>query len=60
MGIALLPKSVLSTFPEAASLDVHKLPRNENHIDIFMIWRKGARSPKVEALRQLLAKRVSS
>jgi len=57
MGIALLPKSVLSTFPEAQSLQVHKLPPHERVVDTVMIWRNGTSSPKVEALRQLLTKR---
>lgn len=54
MGIALLPRSVLTTFPESKRLTVHRLPRNENHAATVLIWRKGAGSPKIETLRQLL------
>lgn len=57
MGIALLPKSVLSTFPESTRLRVHRLPPGENRIDVVLIWRKGAGSPKIDALRQLLGPR---
>lgn len=57
MGVALLPKMVLATFPESARLRVHRLPPGENRIEIVMIWRKGASSPKVEAFRQLLTQR---
>ncbi len=55
MGIALLPKSVLSTFPESKRLNVQRLPAGENRFDIVLIWRKGAGSSKVQALRELLA-----
>jgi DNA-binding transcriptional LysR family regulator len=55
MGIALLPKSVLSTFPEGKRLNVQKLPPGENRFDIALIWRKGAGSSKVLALQELLA-----
>ncbi|MFZ5731378.1 MAG: LysR family transcriptional regulator [Pseudomonadota bacterium] len=57
MGIALLPKSVLATFPDSMRLRVHRLPPGENRIDIVMIWRKGAGSPKIDALRALLGQR---
>jgi len=55
MGIALLPRSVLATFPENMRLKVHKLPRGENRIATVLIWRKGAGSPNVLALEKLLA-----
>ncbi len=54
MGIALLPKSVLSTFPESKRLNVQKLPQGENRYDIVLIWRRGAGSPKTRALQELL------
>jgi hypothetical protein len=31
-------------------------PQGENRADTYPIWRKGADSPKVQALRDLLAK----
>ena len=55
MGVALLPKSVLTTFPESRRLRVHQLPPGENTLDTYLIWRKGASSPKLQALRELLA-----
>ncbi|MDQ8731994.1 LysR substrate-binding domain-containing protein [Bradyrhizobium sp. LHD-71] len=54
IGIAMLPKSVLSTFPESRRLAVQKLPPGENRFDIVLIWRRGAGSAKIEALRELL------
>ena len=55
MGTALLPKSVLSTFPESRRLSVHALPAGENRARTVLIWRKGAASPKVQALAAVLA-----
>ena len=54
MGVALLPKSVLTTFPESKRLRIHRLPPGENRADTYLIWRKGAGSPKIQALRDLL------
>jgi len=55
MGAALLPKSVLSTFPESRRLSVHALPAGENRARTVLIWRKGVASPKVQALAAVLA-----
>jgi DNA-binding transcriptional LysR family regulator len=54
MGAALLPRSVLSTFPESKRLSVHALPRGEDRIATLLIWRKGAGSPKIKALEKIL------
>jgi DNA-binding transcriptional LysR family regulator len=54
MGIALLPRSVLSTFPERRRLSLHALPSGENRASTVLIWRKGTSSPKLLALKQLL------
>jgi DNA-binding transcriptional LysR family regulator len=60
MGVALLPKSVLTTFPESKRLRVHRLPPGENRADTHLIWRKGAGSPKVQALKELLREQRAS
>lgn len=59
MGIALLPRSVLTTFPESKRLTVHRLPPGENRAETVLIWRKGADSPNVQALRQILSRSSS-
>jgi len=56
MGVALLPKSVLTTFPERRSLSVHRLRTGENRAETVLFWRKGASSPNTEALRKVLAR----
>lgn len=54
MGAALLPNSVLATFPERKRLRVHRLPRGEDRVMTVLIWRKGMASPNVQALAQML------
>jgi len=56
MGIALVPRSVLSTFPERRRLVVQRLPAPENRAQTVLIWRRGTCSPKVEALRAILCR----
>ena len=54
MGVALLPKSVLGTFPEAPRLKEHELPEGLNRAATLLIWKKGANSPNISALREVL------
>jgi DNA-binding transcriptional LysR family regulator len=54
MGISLVPLSVLATFPERARLSVHALPPGSDRAQTELIWRKGAMSPKIRALVQVL------
>jgi DNA-binding transcriptional LysR family regulator len=54
MGIALVPRMVLTTFPEAKELSVHSLPPGLDRIATVLIWRKGTLSPKVRALSEIL------
>jgi DNA-binding transcriptional LysR family regulator len=54
MGVALVPRSVLTTFPESKRLAIHRLPRGENRFETMLIWRKGAGSPNIQALQGVL------
>jgi DNA-binding transcriptional LysR family regulator len=54
MGISLVPRMVLGTFPERKRLSVHPLPAKVNKEITWLIWRKGARSPKLDALIEIL------
>ena len=54
MGIALIPKSVLTTFPERKRLSIHLLARAENRAQTVLICRKGAGSANVKALQEIL------
>lgn len=59
MGISLIPKSVLTTFPERRRLSVHRLAKAENCAQTVLIWRKGANSANVRALEEILRGRAS-
>jgi DNA-binding transcriptional LysR family regulator len=54
MGISLIPRSVLTTFPERKRLSVHTLAKKEDCAQTVLIWRKGAGSANVRALAELL------
>jgi DNA-binding transcriptional LysR family regulator len=60
MGVALLPRSVLNTFPERRRISIHKLPVGEDQAMTNLIWRKGADSPKLQAFRQILHRKAQS
>jgi DNA-binding transcriptional LysR family regulator len=54
MGIALLPESVLATFPRFKQLKIHRLAGAESRYETLLIWRKGAASANVQALQDVL------
>lgn len=53
MGISLIPRSVLMTFPERRRLRVHQLGPTENRAQTVLIWRRGAGSANVRALEEI-------
>jgi DNA-binding transcriptional LysR family regulator len=59
MGVALMPRSVLTTFPERKRLSIHPLARAENRARIVLIWRKGAGSANIKAIEEILCGRRS-
>jgi DNA-binding transcriptional LysR family regulator len=59
MGISLIPKSVLTTFPERKRLSVHRPAGAESHADTVLIWRRGAGSANIVALQEILRGRNS-
>jgi DNA-binding transcriptional LysR family regulator len=54
MGVSMLPRMVLDSFPQQSFLSIHPLPAGLAHAPTLLIWRKGANSPNVRALRELL------
>jgi len=54
MGVALLPEGVLGTFPERHRLSEHALPPGLDKAATLLIWRRGAGSPKIDALKTIL------
>jgi DNA-binding transcriptional LysR family regulator len=53
-GIALMPESVLDAIPQA-KVQRHAIPKAQGQITTPLVWRRGAISPSVLALRALLA-----
>src|SRR5262249_31555105 len=58
MGIAMVPRLVLNTFPDLKLLSVHPLPADFHIARTVFIRRKGAVSPKVSALIEVLLERA--
>jgi DNA-binding transcriptional LysR family regulator len=54
MGVSLVPKSVLDAYPERKRLTVHSLPPGQDRAQTVLFWRKGADSPKLRALVEIL------
>ena len=54
MGASLVPRSVISTFPEKKRLKILRLPAGENLLRTHLIWKKGVKSPRTRALAEIL------
>lgn len=59
MGISLVPRMVFDTFPEMHRLSVHTLPPELGRVQSVILWRKGARSPKLDALVDLITRHAT-
>lgn len=57
MGVALVPRSVLSTFGERLRLSIHPLSGRFRSARTLLVWRKGVPSAKVRALAEILAEK---
>src|SRR4029077_19775508 len=58
MGISMVPRFVLKTFPDVKLLSVHTLPPEFNIAPTVFIRRKGAVSPQLTALIEALTDRT--
>ena len=54
MGAALVPKSVIASFPESSRLRINMLPDGQNRIRTLLIWPRNVRSRKIDGLRSIL------
>jgi DNA-binding transcriptional LysR family regulator len=54
MGISMVPRIVLKTFPDVKLLSIHAIPPKFGIAPTVLIRRKGAASPKVNALIDVL------
>ncbi len=53
-GLALLPKSMLTSMANQSSVRAHSLDPAISRVSIHLIWRQGSRSPGLTALLELL------
>lgn len=56
MGVSLLPRSVLETFPARKEVSEHELPKSLDKVSTVLIWRKGTLSPNISALVEVLGR----
>jgi DNA-binding transcriptional LysR family regulator len=54
MGIGMMPASVLPSFPGNKHLNIHRIPMEVARKRIVLTWRKGMRSPRIDALAKTL------
>jgi DNA-binding transcriptional LysR family regulator len=55
MGVCVLPKMVIETFPNRKLFATHAMPKEFSRAPTVLIWRRGTHSPKVAALVEALA-----
>ncbi|NKI74449.1 LysR family transcriptional regulator [Dickeya sp. CFBP 2040] len=53
-GVAMVPNSVLKTLPAAQQVQPHQLPTDIASVTTWLIWRRDAFGPNVEALKKLM------
>jgi DNA-binding transcriptional LysR family regulator len=54
MGVALVPRSVLSTYVDSSRLSVHRLRSRFAHATTRLVWRRNAPQAKILALARVL------
>jgi DNA-binding transcriptional LysR family regulator len=54
MGVAMVPASVVETYPHPDALSVHPLPSGRNAVWTVLISRKGAMGPNLTAFIDIL------
>jgi DNA-binding transcriptional LysR family regulator len=53
-GVAMIPASVLKQMPDRARVQVHSLPAEYRNTATWLMWRRDAFTPNVEALKYLI------
>ncbi|KHN50911.1 putrescine utilization regulator PtrR [Pectobacterium fontis] len=53
-GVAMLPHAVLESLPAGARVQVHELPPDIAAASTWLVWRRDAFGPNVEALKKLI------
>lgn len=53
-GVATIPESVLKQMPDRSRVQTHPLPAEYREADTWLMWRRDAFTPNVEALKYLI------
>jgi DNA-binding transcriptional LysR family regulator len=59
-GLALLPASVLDQMPAKDRIQRHSLPEEVREASTWLLWRRDAFTPNVEALKQLIIEQADA
>lgn len=59
-GVALLPRTVLEAWPASAQVQQHALPATLASSTTWLIWRRDAFGPNVEAFKKLIIERFGT
>ncbi|MGE9552723.1 putrescine utilization regulator PtrR [Erwinia amylovora] len=57
-GLALLPESVLAQLPATEGIQRHEIPADVGETATFLVWRRDAFTPNVEALKYMIIKHI--
>ncbi|MFJ5407728.1 putrescine utilization regulator PtrR [Pectobacterium punjabense] len=58
-GLAILPNAVLESLPAVARVQIHELPPDIAAVSTWLVWRRDAFGPNVEALKKLIIEQCS-
>ncbi|MBN3136987.1 LysR family transcriptional regulator [Pectobacterium punjabense] len=58
-GLAILPYAVLESLPAVARVQIHELPPDIAAVSTWLVWRRDAFGPNVEALKKLIIEQCS-
>jgi len=60
MGVGIVPRPILETFPAAHLMTVHPFDRASSEVTTELVWRRGRMTANTRALMNLIASEVTS
>ena len=60
MGVGIVPRALLDSYPFIDQIQLHELPKKWRHTNTALIWRKDAASPAIEAFAAIILNNKSS
>lgn len=55
MGVGVIPRSLLATFPAAALIALHPFDAEQSRVSTELVWRTGGKTANIQALIDILA-----